>query len=290
MITFSSLQKVDNLTLTSVFNASFSDYLIPMELTVEELAAKLDAESYQARYSVGAFDDDELVGFILHGYRKENDKRNLYNSGTGVIPTYRGKGLTMQMYAHFMAECKENFFDEILLEVLENNHPAMTVYEKSGFVKRRFLKCYKSEIGTTNINQEIEIEPVVDIEWQAAQSFWEVSPSWQNDIQTIQTMGENLVFLQATCRRKLVGYLVYNPNNKRILQLSVAPEFRRKKIASMLFNHLGNEFEREFSITNIDDTCISAISFLEALGAKNFVNQWEMAYRSKAVPKQYTNR
>lgn len=41
---------------------------------------------------MGAFDNEELVGFVLNGFRNWYGKTTVYDTGTGVLPKYRRQG------------------------------------------------------------------------------------------------------------------------------------------------------------------------------------------------------
>ena len=61
------LRTLENASLpqiTAAFNEAFSDYFIKLQVSTEGMAAKIKGEGILQRYSVGAFDGDQLVGLI----------------------------------------------------------------------------------------------------------------------------------------------------------------------------------------------------------------------------------
>ncbi|WP_353123120.1 GNAT family N-acetyltransferase [Dysgonomonas capnocytophagoides] len=271
-MTFKTLHEVDLTCLTKVFNAAFKDYQIPMQLTENQLSLKLSTELYDADLSVGAFEGDKLVGFILHGFREHRGTRRIYNMGTGVVPDYRGKALTKRMYEFIVPSLKKAQIDTIQLEVLENNLPAIATYLKIGFKESHLLNCYKG-IATT-IASNVAVDIITSIETLPA-SFVVSDFTWQNEVALIN---DSNMYLGAFVNGKCVGCLVLNPAVKRIHYLYVHEDFRRKGIAKSLLNHVIQRHGNDISAINIHAENKALCSFFEALGLGNFIRQYEMKY------------
>ena len=94
MITFQTLENISTDKILEVFNLAFSDYIIPFCLTKEQLEDKIKSESIRLEFSVGAFENNQLIGFILHGFDVVDNMKVIYNGGTGVIPAKRGNKAT----------------------------------------------------------------------------------------------------------------------------------------------------------------------------------------------------
>lgn len=101
--------------ILSVFNLSFSDYIVPFHLSIEQLTTKIAAEKINPDISVGAFEDGRLVGFILQAEKTGSGEKIIYNGGTGVVPESRGKGLVRKMYDFIIPILKERNADTLLL-------------------------------------------------------------------------------------------------------------------------------------------------------------------------------
>lgn len=271
-MTFKTLHEVDLTCLTKVFNDAFKDYQIPMQLTENQLSLKLSTELYDANLSVGAFEGDKLVGFILHGFRKHRGTRSIYNMGTGVVPDYRGKALTKRMYEFIVPSLTQMQIDTIQLEVLENNVPAIGIYLKIGFNESHLLNCYKG-IATT-IASNLVVDIITSIETLPA-SFVVLDFTWQNEVALIN---DSNIYLGAFVNGKCVGCLVLNPAVKRIHYLYVHEDFRRKGIAKSLLNHVVQRYGNDISAINIHADNKALCSFFEALGLVNFTRQYEMKY------------
>jgi len=85
-MTIRSLEGLSLNYIADVFREAFSDYAVPMQLTDEEFAFRMRMGSFRQEWSVGCFEDDRLVAFILTGYRDTERGLTFHNSGTGVVP------------------------------------------------------------------------------------------------------------------------------------------------------------------------------------------------------------
>ena len=84
MLTYRTLENTAIADLHKAFSMSFTDYRIPMNLTISQFEAKLHNEGVDLTISGGAYDYDELIGLILHARGNWNGQSTAYNAGTGV--------------------------------------------------------------------------------------------------------------------------------------------------------------------------------------------------------------
>lgn len=85
MYTYRTLENTAIETLHQAFLKAFSDYQVKMNLPLWKFQQMLVRRGYSADISMGAFDKDDMVGFILNGLRQWNNKLTVYDTGTGVI-------------------------------------------------------------------------------------------------------------------------------------------------------------------------------------------------------------
>lgn len=275
---FNTLANTSIDELLSVFNHSFSDYIVPFHLTKEVLISKIAAEKLDMNISVGAFEEGRLVSFILQSEKVENGEKTIYNGGTGVVPECRGKGLVRKMYDFIIPVLKERNANTLLLEVIEGNQPAIRAYENLGFNIVRRLLCFNGNIKPGKENDGISVQELKDFEWEKLCSFWDIEPSWQGSVFVLEPMPENYVTLGAYLEEKLVGYIVYGPTSKKIYQFAVDKSFRNLGIGTMLFNAIsGKNGGQAIALNNVDDSSESTSKFLsERAGLNNWLSQFEM--------------
>lgn len=274
---YDSLQNIGLGTLTKVFNEAFSDYFVPFTLSEEQLQDKMEADKINLRYSVGTFEKDKLVGFILHGIDTVNGQTILYNGGTGVIPSKRGHGLTQKMYAYLLPKIWALGVDAIQLEVIAQNAAAIHSYKKSGFVVERELACYRSEAAvSSDPKQQWELRELATYDWVLMQSFWDCSPSWQNAPHVLDALKPTLLSLGAFVDNALVGYVLYHPKNKRLHQIAIHKQYRQQGIGRSLLAAIQHNHGTTISIINIDTKAVGFHNFLQAVGFEKSVTQLAM--------------
>lgn len=265
-----TLEKVKNAEIAEVFNSAFADYFVKIELTEKNLADKILTENIVLEKSVGAFLDGKLVGFILLGI----ENKTAYNSGTGVIPNARGNNLTGKMYDFILPKLKAEDVYSQQLEVVTENFSAIKIYEKIGFEKLRTLACFKGKITISKNHQDIEIKDLDEIDETLFSQFWNSKPSWQNSLSAIKRTKHLHKIIGAFYENILVGYLIYTENG-RIKQFAVKKDFRHLGIGQTLLAQLNNQ---EIIITNVDKSDYETMSFLEKIGLKIFLEQFEMKF------------
>lgn len=276
MLAFKNLADISAATLLAAFNESFSDYLVPLQLTMEQLERKLISDSIDLSYSAGVFEDEKLIGFILHGIGVINGEKAAYNAGTGVIPSKRGQQLTKLMYQFIVPSLEAAGIRNCYLEVLEKNIPAIKSYESVGFEVKRTLSCFK---GTPKIQKNDHPHQVIRLngmDWDRCLTFWDWLPSWQNSITALKNIGEGNNSIGIYQDEKLVAYASYNPQNNRISQFAVDKNYRNKGLGSALFEYIYKERNAEISLINIDANATETITFLKSIGLEVFITQYEM--------------
>ncbi|MEM8927929.1 MAG: GNAT family N-acetyltransferase [Bacteroidota bacterium] len=261
--------------ILNCFNTAFSDYLIPLQLSLEQLETKLHTESIAKGISVGAFKENILIGFVLHGQRTIDGIPTAYNAGTGVIPKERGQGITQKMYEFIKPILKQRRFQEVYLETISTNTPAIISYEKIGFEAIRGLSCFKGKPNIPKVNKYIKIKEVKEVRFDALPQFGEIRPTWQNSKETILRMGTARYFL-ALKGDGICGYCILNHMNNRILQIAVKKEYRNGSIGTSLLNYLTNKISEPISIINVDDAFKPTLCFFEKRNMKKTLSQIEM--------------
>jgi ribosomal protein S18 acetylase RimI-like enzyme len=272
-----SLENVNLKDLLDVINLSFSDYIVPFSLTLEQLQSKIHAEGIKLDLSIGVYDEEKLVGFMLHALNTTNPEFIAYNAATGVIPDYRGKGLVGKMYDVLVPKLEALGVKQMVLEVIEGNHPAIRVYEKMGYTIHRKLDCFRGSVPALDINPKVTIRNLSAPQWELFKSFWDIEPSWQNDVMTISNSIETSQILGAYIDEALVGYAIYNPTSRKINQVAVSPVYRRKGIGTSLCNHISNAVDQnELLVYNVQNSSAEAKGFIKSLNIPYTISQFEM--------------
>jgi len=271
-----TLEHVTIEEILSVFNEAFSDYVIPFKMTIEQLNSKIKSENIQLQYSLGTYVNDKLVGFILHATEDRGDSIQLYNAGTGVIPSQRGQKITQKMYQFGIPVYKEREVSSIILEVISGNDAAIRSYENMGFRKTRDLNCYSGHINEKTKNDTLQIREIPKSCIEDLKAFADIRPSWQNSFETIKRMGEMALLVGLFDQESLIGYLALNKSNHRIIQVAIEPKERNKGSASTLFQYIRDTYSEKTSIINVDVNSKNLNECLVAIGLSKSIMQHEM--------------
>lgn len=273
---FHDLKDVATGQLCQVFNEAFSDYVIPMQLTVSLLQQKMAGESIQLDCSAGAFQGDALCGFILHG-RDESRPEVLYNGGTGVVPTARGRHIVQELYEHFIPKYQQQGVREILLEVIAVNQKAIRAYENAGFEQQRQFLCFKGDIPVVRRETRgviIQKSPLPAEELLAP--FADQVPSWSNSIASVRREQHLTSTWVAVFDHEIVGYISVFLASRRIRQIGVRKDMRRRGIGRALMQQAAEALGNPFTLINVDAENKGMVAFLEKLGMSEILTQYEM--------------
>lgn len=279
MVDYKSLENIDIEILHNAFVNAFSAYQVKMDLPLTKFQNMLLRRGYNSKISMGAFDNGELIGFVLNGLRIWDGKLTAYDTGTGVIERYRKKGITNNLFQYIKELLKEFEVKHYLLEVIQSNTVALELYKKSGFEITREFECFKLDKINYNQMTNYIVEDNIRInfdDWKKLTEFWDFKPSWQNSIDSINsvnTLSYSIVRLDGI----IVGYGVIDKITGDIAQIAVHKNYRRKGVASSIITDLlSNTDSNNVFILNVDGQCKSLIKFLYDLGFQNYVSQYEM--------------
>ena len=135
--TIKSLKSISFNILFDAFNKAFKDYEI--QFNEQELSSMLKRRGFIPELSFGAFDNGKLISFTFNGIGYYNGIYTAYDTGTGTVTEHRGMGLAAKIFNHSIPFLKEAGVSQYLLEVLQHNTKAVSLYKKLGFkVSREF--------------------------------------------------------------------------------------------------------------------------------------------------------
>ncbi|TPE44707.1 GNAT family N-acetyltransferase [Pontibacter mangrovi] len=279
---FSFLSAKDLPQVRETFLKAFADYVVPVQLTEEQLRDKVEREGIVAEFCVAAFVGDEMVGFILTALGEWQGKPTAYNAGTGVVPQHRGHGLTQKMYAFLLPKLRASSVELALLEVIHNNLPALHSYERLGFRVTRTLNCYRAINEDILLPAEapagIAIAPLAQAEVEKYTIFRDVRPSWQNATAALLRAQEQChTFAARNQGQEVIGYVSVFTKNGAVAQLAVAENWRGKGVGSALLRKaIAHTTAPALMFLNIEDTAQSMISFLQRRHFRLLLKQYEM--------------
>jgi len=243
----------------TAFGEAFSDYVIPLSPTREQLQEMLTRRGWAPHLSAGVFDGTRMVAFTLNGF----DDRVAYDSGTGVVPSHRRRGLGREMTDFVLPLLRDAGAERYVLEVIESNAPAIALYRAAGFHETRKLQCW------TYAADAPSAEPIARGSMHPA--YCDVAPSWQNSTASIRRAHDRFEVIGGDD-----GYAVVFPSSGDLAQLAVAPTARRRGLGTRLLRDAATIAGKPLRIINVDDRASNIAAFLQAAGARRTIRQLEM--------------
>lgn len=276
---FTDLSRTSLDVLHDAFVDAFSDYVIPFQLSREQLAAMLERRGYDSALSVGAFDAGRLVAFTLNGIGSHMGLSTAYDTGTGVRPAHRGRRLTRAMFAWALERLGAEGIVQYLLEAITTNEKAVVIYRKLGFETVREFQCWQvsASEGSVIAPEWLRIQSATAVDWHQAGSFCDVFPSWQNSTASILRSRDRRTILHAEVDGQFVGFAALFPESGDLPQLAVHRDARLRGIGRSLLLHAARLSESgTLRVINVDDSSPGPNTFLRKLGARSTVRQFEM--------------
>jgi len=280
------INPLSNISLEKIYKTfveAFSDYHVKFTLSFDDFLFMMNRRGMNRDLSFGAFENERLLGFTLNGIGLWNGFLTAYDTGTGIIPDYRKKGLAKRIFQESLPVLRQNNIKQYLLEVLKQNKVAYELYIKLGFEVNREFDYYvfkKNDIKNyafAKCPNKIRIEETDEIDWAKAISFFDFEPSWQNSLEAIKRSFDSYFRIAAYKNDDLVGFGFLQKSNGDIPQIAVNKDFRRKGIGSAIFRKLIdiNQIEN-FQIINTEKTDIGMKKFLEHFNIFPSGGQYEM--------------
>ena len=267
-------------TLFEAFSLAFADYEIRLDKI--QLEKMLKRRGFDPALSFAAFENDKIIAFTLNGTGTFDSIPTAYDTGTGTLKEHRGKGIATAIFNHSIPYLKKANIRQYLLEVLQHNTKAVSVYRNLGFEVAREFNYFiqekdgiKSRAKTPGFPYSIrQIDP---IQCRSLSGFQDFPPSWQNSFESIERASEDLTCLGLFAGNTLAGYCIFEPGSGDITQIAVDRHSRRKGIGSLLFEKaVGCCKSNSVKVVNTETSCSPVTRFLEEKNIGISGKQFEM--------------
>jgi len=195
------------------WNEGFQGYFVDMTLSLDRYLARLHYEGLSAEFSLMAFCEGKLAGFLLNGIRTNAGSKTAWNGGTGVSPEFRGRGVGKALMRATIDLYQELGVQVATLEAISENQPAISLYQQFGYEVVEGLVFLNHE---GPLSERVFRKPNAQA-YTAAEvapylvgqlEFYQPSAPWQGHWQSLtRHHGEALVVADAT--GAAVGYALY---------------------------------------------------------------------------------
>ena len=267
--------------------AAFADYALDMSYMTEDyLRCRSRKNGVDLALSPGLFADGELVGFTLVGVGPwKGGRLAAFDAGTGLVSAWRGKGYASALFDHTLPLLRGRGVETFVLDVLQENAPAIRAYEKSGFSIVRELDCYdlRPQAAITPLplpgGVRLEDGTVADTDAFEAGAEWPLS--WECSWAAQRRSGPDMVFRLARVAGEVVGLASFHTRLGWLMSLQVREDHRGRGIGTALVNSLLVDFGRvggRIRADNIVREDQGTQRLLKRMGFSLLVSQYEMEY------------
>lgn len=281
MYSYKSLKDVSYNELVKCFNLAFSDYYLPLQLTMQELQTHFEASGVNKELSYGAFFENQMVGFIFNSCNTYNNQKVVFDVGTGVIPEHRGNRVFTNLLNFAEQELKKHQIVKYYLEVLQQNDKAISAYKKHGFtiIRELYGLKFSNKVKETD-NTKAEYE---DFEVKAEYEDFEVfdfnkiihcnciQPSYEHSTNVLKINPNFYSVAYRQKNNKISAFCIFSKEDGRVLQLGYTDICELKIIIQYLISKFGN-----IVVKNIDIFHSQVLEMFYSIGFTEVAKQFEM--------------
>jgi ribosomal protein S18 acetylase RimI-like enzyme len=251
---------------------SFEGYIVPIKMTAQSFERRFRGESLDPFASRVYYQGEDVAGIVLVARRGWTSRI----AAMGVAPDLRGQGLGRRLLTEAVEEARTRGDRAVLLEVIEQNTPALQLYTSFGFRPLHRLFGYRREAGAAVESTDVlkEIDPL-DFARRAAREGERNLP-WMLSAETFSAASHPLrAFHLARRAYALIG----DPSVETIslVALLVPRSWRRQGYGSRLVRALDAAFPGKAWVVSAILPETLAPEFFPKLGwERTKINQFEM--------------
>lgn len=269
-MTIKSLESIPFDTILDCFLEAFENYYVKMPTDRNYYKNRWNEAKVNFKLSYGMFENNKLIGFIIHAIDNREGVLTAFNTGTGVLPEFRGKRIVKEIYKYALKDLKRNGIIRSTLEVITKNSKAIRSYESVGFKIVKNYSCFSGEI------KESKYDPITVIKSNMEQFDWGSLPnqsyySWDFQKETI-VEGDSDVY-QISINDVVESYFIINLKKQMLLQFDVLCD--SNKNWENLFQGI-RKISSSIRVINVDSRLKDKLRHIKKAGLKNTVNQYEM--------------
>ncbi|UJH67479.1 GNAT family N-acetyltransferase [Allomuricauda sp. SCSIO 65647] len=256
--------------LLNCFLLAFNDYFVPVPTEKSYYENRWKAAKVDFNCSYGMFDNEKLVGFIIHAIDKRNGTLVAFNTGTGVIPEYRGRRIVKAIYEHALRDFVKKGVEKSTLEVITKNDIAIRLYKGVGFETCKKYKCFKGKLKIDpSVQVEIREMDVKHIDWTSLPN--QQLYSWDNQKESI--VEGNYRFFHVLHDNQPESFFIIDPDQGYLPQFDLLST--EKNGWKRLFSGI-KQVAATIKINNVDERLKEKLDNLRLVGLNNSIDQFEM--------------
>ena len=272
MYRYETIEGVPFDKLAECLNLAFSDYHLPIQLNAAALAGICKASGVDKKLSFAAFQEEQMVGVVLHSRGVYRGKTMLFDVAAGVVPEHRGKRIFTKLFALAEREAKRQGVEACCLEVLQQNEKAIALYQKQGFSICRDFVVLHAEASDCSaaVSDHVEFTEYEVFSCEAANTCYCPLPSYEHSENLIRQNSERYGVAVAKWQGAY-AFCVYAKDDGSIVQMGYQMPDDLKPILKSLLVRYG-----ALTAKNIDAKEQKVLELFGRLGFKEVARQFEM--------------
>ena len=212
--------------LAALFTASYEGYFVPFAIDDTSFAFMVDAFDLDVHKSLVAVDAGMPIGLANLGRRRGRT----WLGGVGVLPPNRRAGVGEQLTRALLDRSRAAGAREMVLEVIVENTPAISLYEKLGFVRTRELEVLSLAAAENGAEaREIGVDEALAI----IAASRETPEPWQRDDDTIANLARRLPLPQGLAAGAAAAVFRVEAGRVGLLQAAGDPEGLRLLVGAL---------------------------------------------------------
>lgn len=252
------------------FLKAFENYFVKMPADDDYYKQRWKAAKVDFNCSYGMFDGELMIGFIIHAIDKRNGKLTAFNTGTGVIPKYRGKRIVKSIYQYALKDLADKGIEKSVLEVITKNDIAVSSYSDIGFNICKEYKCFNGNFKLdSSLQSEVREIDLNDVDWSSLPN--QQLYSWENQQESLLEGSYN--FFQVLNNENPESFFVINPDLNYLAQFDLLTE--EKDGWKRLFTAI-RSISESIKVNNVDVRLKEKLDNLTLFGLDNTIDQFEM--------------
>lgn len=270
-MTIKSLEHISFDQIITCFFKAFENYFVPLPNNKELFKARWESSGVDFRYSYGMFEDNQLIAFIIHAIDDRNGHWTAFNTGTGVLPDFRGQQIVQKLYHAALPELKKRDITKCTLEVITQNDKAIRAYKRIGFQIAREYRCYNGSIAQIQTNSKVQIEQVESskIDWESLPR--QESYSWDHQKETLKK--SDFTLFKVFYDGQWESYFIMDSTRGYVAQFDTI--IRTNITWDRLFQSV-RKITDHIKINNVDSGIREKIIALDHINLPHIIDQYEM--------------
>jgi len=225
-IVLQSLDQVPEEALVQALNAAYSDYFVPIYLTVSAFRSLVRREDIRLERSLAALAGGSVVGMGLLAVRGPR----AWIGGLGVVPEFRRRGVGRLIMNGLTGQARAAGCRQVQLEVITRNERAINLYRSLGFEQLRRLSVLNAHASGDGHPEPSRSGPALRVDEAGAARLLDAlpglrtsTPSWQHEIASIREVIDRVDGLAARDPQGgLQGVCLYSGDEMQAGLLSLA--------------------------------------------------------------------